>query len=915
MPENQSRSLTALQQLAHQFASRHLDNYTAELNQPDYLFTRKEVNDALWGTVGLTGPEVALLDSPLLQRLRYIRQLGVIHWVYPGAVHTRFEHTLGVLHQVQHLVTALNAIGVQNGGGQLISANQLQLLRMAAIMHDIGHAAFSHVSELAIKSLPDLTLLCSEFSNARGLEDKQLSEIFAYYVVRSPAVKVFFEVVIARCGAFISLEDDSARNIAAIVEKVSNAIIGQRIDDKIPQLHEIISGPFDADKLDYFVRDAQLAGTPTVIDISRLVQKLTVRALDMHELPEEVAKTVRQIDSKYYLFGVKWSGVAVLDELHLARVLLFAKIYRHPKVIAIEQMLRAVFRTLAPLVSVDTLLHFLYQNTDDTLLGMDKGHLALSLGLDLLDAEIESQLNYVAELLSAIRYRRLWVRAYQVQRRYPVDPLERDTAQREGLIEFLEQLEHIQNREKFVTVLLDDVHRVLTMLGNRKYSRRQLDSLVMVHTLGPTPGGTQIARAYLISSTGRPLPFREYTVNRTAWADGYLSDQPKGYFYCPAEIADAVFISIEKLIRTLHNVRLPPSAMEASKRDEGRVRQLKKRLSELQYYRDAPFDIRPASERLQMADVPGKVDAFETILAAYQEPVTEPKKGNVQSPANRTMLWLRQFDDDKHVDCALKLLQNFRMIGRKETVNALRTFIDANPAFKGCWVVPLGSLKDSGSVQTYYAVDLPSDYVAKCGTLDEVATAAAGAPVVFVDDFVATGSQAEDILASGFGQINLKKPLGEERSMFSNATQDYLKSNKVAFVLTAAWDEGIHAIVQMCKKMELDASVFRLLDETHIPFIETCLAGTDAAVLDSFMTRCREIGVELLQSTESGVTGRGTDLEQTAKREGRALGYGNRGMLLATSINVPAQTLTAIWSTGKVSNVEWYPLMLRRKKA
>lgn len=106
-------SLTTVRKLAEEFAARHLDDYVAKIRDGQKKFSRKEVNDSLWGTITLAPSEVALLDSPLLQRLRYVRQLGVVHWVYPGATHTRFEHTLGVVHQVQHLVSAVNAIALQ----------------------------------------------------------------------------------------------------------------------------------------------------------------------------------------------------------------------------------------------------------------------------------------------------------------------------------------------------------------------------------------------------------------------------------------------------------------------------------------------------------------------------------------------------------------------------------------------------------------------------------------------------------------------------------------------------------------------------------------------------------------------------------------------------------------------------------
>jgi len=912
--------LKDIEELATRFAADHLDSYIQQVSSQGRTFYRKEINDALWGTIGLTPAEVILLDSPLLQRLRYVRQLGVVHWVYPGAVHTRFEHTLGVMFQVQHLMVALNAQAATAlpPSGPLIDASMMQLMRLCALLHDAGHAAFSHVSEMAVESLPEVNPISATFSAQLRVEKRQLSEIFAFYVVRSKAMRGLLELLLDRCGLNIALDSDRSRNLDFIVERVSDAIIGKKIDDRLPLLHELISGPFDADKLDYFVRDAKLAGTPSLVDISRLVQKLTIKYLDASELPKDIGSNVRQLDSKYCLFGMKWSGVAVLDELLLARVLLFAKIYRHPKVSAIEQMLRAVILTLARVAPAGEVIKFLYYHADDALLNMNSSALAAALGLDsgLMDAEAKVRVEYAAETLKAVRDRRLWVRGFQIQRRYPADPLEGNREHSEALIAFLEDVEHPQKRLAFIESLLNELNVVLGILsGGAAPSRTQLESLVMIHTLGPTPGGTQISRAYLLPTSGSPMPFREYTVNRTAWADSYLSDQPKGFIFSPPDLADGVFLAVEKLIRRDYNVKLPSSALEVSKRDSGRIDAAKRILVTHGYYAGVAFDIRPIPERLQRADVQPAIQRFDHFRAAYQEP--QPKDVNEQVniiDSERTRMWLRQFSDDSHVDCALRLLDKFRMLSRKDTVTALRSFIDGNPDFRGAWVVPFGSAKDSGSVQTYFSADLQGSYVAGCSTLEDVARLGGQTPVIFIDDFVGSGGQAKDILAAGFNALDMRNDaLDEQRSIFDDTVQRHLRMVKVGFVFTAAWDAGIEKVKEITQQLKLQATVFRLLDETQIPFAFELLEGVDPRTIASFRAHCVEIGNALLESQSAAQT---SPLDQAAasKRAERVLGYGNRAMLLASPFNVPTQSLTAIWAQGKVNGVEWVPLLTRRKK-
>jgi HD superfamily phosphohydrolase len=139
-------TLLAIKEFAEELASRCL----ADAVETGQSFGRKEVNDPLWGTVSLTPSEVALLDTPLIQRLRYVRQLGVAQWTYPGAIHTRLSHTLGALHQVQTLASAINVAAAEAGEPLLIAPMQIRILRLAALLHDIGHCAFSHVTEKAL---------------------------------------------------------------------------------------------------------------------------------------------------------------------------------------------------------------------------------------------------------------------------------------------------------------------------------------------------------------------------------------------------------------------------------------------------------------------------------------------------------------------------------------------------------------------------------------------------------------------------------------------------------------------------------------------------------------------------------------------------------------------------------------------
>src|ERR1035441_2629494 len=108
----------------------------------------RRVRDPIHGFIPLSSDEAEIVETPVFQRLRGIRQLAFANLVYPGALHTRFDHTLGVLYVTSQLCGVFN-----------FSDEDRRLVRLSALVHDLGHGPFSHVSESALEIFADRTKL------------------------------------------------------------------------------------------------------------------------------------------------------------------------------------------------------------------------------------------------------------------------------------------------------------------------------------------------------------------------------------------------------------------------------------------------------------------------------------------------------------------------------------------------------------------------------------------------------------------------------------------------------------------------------------------------------------------------------------------------------------------------------------
>ncbi len=272
----------------------------------------KIIRDAILGHNVFYRHEVNLIDSPLMQRLRRVHQTALAYLTYPAATHTRFEHSLGVVTYAQKMIDALNS----SSSGEVIDEVQATELRLAALLHDCGHAVFSHASEIVYDDWdPAGEIRALRRAKPELFKEAKGHEILSFYIVRSSRLRKLWQEIISRYDVEGRIKPDILGKVN--LERVANMIIGVQASPKYPMwLSKIINGPFDADKLDYMGRDGYFSGLITPIDTDRLFVSLSIFNPRTGEP----------------FICVDIGGATVLEQILFNKMLLFSSVYNHHKV-------------------------------------------------------------------------------------------------------------------------------------------------------------------------------------------------------------------------------------------------------------------------------------------------------------------------------------------------------------------------------------------------------------------------------------------------------------------------------------------------------------------------------------------------------------------------------------------------------
>lgn len=369
---------------------------------------QKAIQDPIYGAILMDPWELDVISTWEMLRMRYVMQLGPAHIVYPGATHTRFQHCIGTNNLAQKSIRVVNYCENLDKAcfapfSDLLDDYQKKLFRAAALLHDVGHPPTSHSIEFAIEQWI-------------GLDHLDLGE---HLILQSGLTETLIQ------------NDFHPTDIVNILRRRTR-------DPILALLSDFLDHPLDIDKTDYLIRDAHFSGV-----------QLGVFPAERVMLTNRVVRN----DSGNYIRAFMLKAIHSLESLILSRNWMFADLYLHHAVKLAEALLSKAtyFRLEEENLSKNECIGYFTRMTD----------------ADLFQWLQNSEIDFVREYVSRIRYRRL----FKVALLRPLVSFDPDAKKR--LLAMLDDIKILIDTERELSetpgsVVLDVV---VPELGEKKLSK------------------------------------------------------------------------------------------------------------------------------------------------------------------------------------------------------------------------------------------------------------------------------------------------------------------------------------------------------------------------------------------------------------------------------------------------------------
>ncbi len=914
------------------FDSDYVSNCIAAARTGTSQRKTKYIKDNIWGMVEIDGVTVRLLDCPIVQRLRGIKQLGFSYLTYPTAEHSRFAHSLGMTCVVNRLLDSIGkrAASPEEAEDKYVLIEELRPLSRsdiahAAILHDVGHMPFSHATENVLVGHKDL-FSCADKSVADFIKTvaRQLSksllfsEILSLVVILSKRFSEFYDHYV-KSG---SEDTDALLRIACL-------IAGLPPEPRLSGAAELISASVvDADKIDYVNRDAYACGIPVGVDVSRIF----LRSGFLRASRDQLLKSKLKDDPapEEILFVVNASGFDTIDEITQARAALYQRVYLH----AVTRTAEAVYA----------------RALEDNVASKNRtAELTNALGLwamsdnGLLDMLVNCEEPKTRLRSRSLRNRQLPKKAcvfsstianmhMPLQSILPtLPPLEATTIRKQVINTPLEDLTSQKVGAGAGSRIADEIRTELERLV-RCIASEKRDELVpqrpieLLEVIG-SAYMDRVQKDCIVLQNGELLrPSQFSTVREQQDASDIF--KAVGFVMCDAAWRSLVLIAARTVLcRPIGEPR--PTAL---------------------------FETKAASE--QHADPPEKVSFLPRMIldlrgVVRRAGVNNSKVGAVIASATAggyfdEQPWLGEAEDSESIDVR-------RVAGKLDTFSGQRSwrvrnesvaaFVNQLPAslrnpmlrILGDEVIyfdreeirrallkmilqlgpcDVAALSPNSGVHTRAILEHETKgnkAYSEIRFRHEIGAAIDGPasePLILVDDNVSSGTQARAQLYSWTGVPRKDWPTEcqNEDGIFENPlSKDYLEKvrRRPIFIFVCAGRDEANTRISATGK-ELGFSQFK-----EVKYHHKIQGFKWPPELRDYL---RDVGISLMAWANFR---KSADQLLPAERkycEERAFGYDNVGGLVVTESNVPTATVTALWSPGMHRGNPWIPLLIRENK-
>lgn len=885
----------------------------------------------MWGMVEVDGGAVRLLDCPIIQRLRGIKQLGFSYLTYPSAEHSRFIHSLGMACVVSRLLDSMDKRAAEKTDetdelhfvpiAELSPVTREDVVH-AAILHDVGHMPFSHVSENVLRAREGM-YTCGGEKIADFLADferviakrLQFSEVLSLLVILSKRFSDFYSDYVR-----VDKEDRDA------LLRICCLIAGLPPEPRLSGAAELISASvIDADKIDYVNRDAEACGIPVGIDVSRIFlrsgflrvsrDRLKKSGLKNSEHPEEI------------LFVVNASGLDTIDEITEARAALYQRVYLH----AVTRGAETIYAS-----ALDSNVLSNKKNSDLT----DALGLWCRTDNAVLNELIHSADVGVSARAQRLRNRQLPKKAcvfsssiarmhFPLQNIFPhLSSEEAATIRKQVVNTPLEQLTNERVGGTKGAYLVVEIKKELTRLIKSLPKGRRKDlvpkkSLEVLEVIG-SAYMDRVQKDCIVLQNGELLRPSSFTSVREQ-QDASDIFKAVGFVMCDAAWRDLVLVAARSVLCRVTEAPKPTALFEVSAAggqpgtsevvsfvprmildlkgvtrrsgvDPKKVRTLIDSATEGGYFNGNPLLASPTDpEAPIVADIARSLEKFdgqrswavhENTVAAFIDQFPPGLRASMQKLLQSDLIF---FD---RAEIASSLLSELNKIGR-----CVATALSPNSG-NNARTVTADEAQGKGK---YESISFKKDIRA---ALDDES-----GPLVLLDDNISSGIQATAQLYAWCGIPREKWPIEcREEEGFEAALEpgqiQKLQKREIYIAVCLGRDEANKRLRRAANQLGLEK------------FVGARYAHSFASVewpkeLRSFLS---SVGISVLAwSRYRKQTNELTEAELKECRKDM-FGYGNVGGLAATSLNTPSATVTALWCPGVHNGNPWLPLIIRRKK-